>query len=80
MLFRSLDHLQHLLFCKFIQELPIGYRTVFNLYVVDEFSHADIAETLGISVQTSKSQLFKAKAMLRQKLNAKKKTVKSMNF
>ena len=65
---------------QIIGELPVGYRTVFNLYVVDEFSHADIAETLGISVQTSKSQLFKAKAMLRQKLNAQKKTVKCMNF
>ena len=65
---------------QIIGELPVGYRTVFNLYVVDEFSHADIAETLGISVQTSKSQLFKAKAMLRQKLNAQKKTVNCMNF
>lgn len=65
---------------QMIGELPVGYRTVFNLYVVDEFSHADIAETLGISVQTSKSQLFKAKAMLRQKLNAQKKTVNCMNF
>ncbi|MCC7244184.1 MAG: sigma-70 family RNA polymerase sigma factor [Saprospiraceae bacterium] len=63
-----------------IQELPPGYRAVFNLYVIDEFSHAEIAETLGISVQTSKSQLFKAKAMLRQKLTAPKKNLKYALF
>lgn len=63
-----------------IQALPPGYRAVFNLYVIDEFSHAEIAENLGISVQTSKSQLFKAKAMLRQQLNAQKKSLKYALF
>lgn len=51
-----------------IRELPDGYRAVFNMYVVDEFSHQDIARTLGISVGASKSQLHKAKALLRRKL------------
>lgn len=65
---------------RLVQELPLGYRTVFNLYVIDDFSHAEIAETLGITVATSKSQLFKAKALLREKLNSEKKTAKCMNF
>lgn len=51
-----------------IRELPDGYRAVFNLYVVDGFSHIDIARELGISVGASKSQLHKAKALLRRKL------------
>lgn len=51
-----------------IQQLPDGYRTVFNLFVVEDFSHKEIAATLGISENTSKTQLFKAKAMLRRSL------------
>lgn len=57
-----------------IQTLPAGYRTVFNLYVIDGFSHAEIADSMGISVQTSKSQLFKAKALLKKQILAEKKT------
>lgn len=49
-----------------ILQLPEGYRTVFNLYEVEGFSHAEIAEKLGISVGTSKSQLSKAKATLKE--------------
>ncbi len=56
-----------------IQELPPGYRTVFNLYVIDGFSHQEIADQLEISPQTSKSQLFKAKALLKQKFAPEKK-------
>jgi len=52
-----------------IQELPAGYRTVFNLFVVDGFSHKEIAASLNISVQTSKSQLSKAKKLLRKELS-----------
>lgn len=51
-----------------IQKLPTGYRVVFNLYEIDGFSHKEIAEQLGISVGTSKSQLSKAKGMLKKKL------------
>ncbi|MBN2683059.1 MAG: sigma-70 family RNA polymerase sigma factor [Bacteroidales bacterium] len=47
-----------------VRALPIGYRTVFNLYAVEGFSHKDIAERLGISENTSKSQLSKARAAL----------------
>lgn len=48
-----------------IQQLPDGYRMVFNLYVVEGYAHKEIADLLNISVSTSKSQLFKAKAQLR---------------
>lgn len=54
---------------KLIQQLPVGYRTVFNLYVIDGFQHKEIAEQLGITVNTSKSQLSKAKATLRGMIN-----------
>lgn len=46
---------------KLLDELPPGYRTVFNLYVVEGFKHREIAEELGISINTSKSQLILAK-------------------
>lgn len=53
---------------QLLQKLPEGYRAVFNLFVIEEFSHKEIAEMLGISENTSKTQLFKAKAMLRRYL------------
>jgi RNA polymerase sigma-70 factor (ECF subfamily) len=56
---------------KLIVQLPVGYRTVFNLYVVEGMGHAAIAELLGISEGTSKSQLSKAKAVLQKLLNQK---------
>lgn len=51
-----------------IQQLPVGYRTVFNLFVMEGHSHREIAGMLDISENTSKSQLSKAKAMLRRML------------
>ena len=48
-----------------IQGLPPSYRTVFNLYVIDGFTHDEIAGQLNISVGTSKSQLFKAREHLK---------------
>ena len=53
---------------RFIRELPDGYRTVFNLYVIDDKSHKEIAQLLGIKENTSASQLHKAKSMLAQKI------------
>ena len=53
---------------KIIQELPDRYRLVFNLYVVDGYSHKEIAEMLGIKIGTSKSNLARAKAILKQKI------------
>jgi RNA polymerase sigma-70 factor (ECF subfamily) len=51
-----------------VQELPDGYRTVFNLYAIEGYKHREIAEMLSISENTSKSQLMKAKNMLRNRL------------
>jgi RNA polymerase sigma-70 factor, ECF subfamily len=48
--------------------LPPGYRAVFNLYVFESYTHKEIAQTLNCSENTSKSQLSKARAMLRRKL------------
>ena len=53
---------------KCVQKLPLGYRTVFNMYVIEGYSHKDIAKELGINEGTSKSQLFKAKQMLQATL------------
>ena len=49
---------------KMIDALPIGYKMVFNLYAIEGYKHAEIAEELGITVSTSKSQLFKARKWL----------------
>lgn len=49
-----------------IETLPDGYRTVFNLYVIEGFSHKEIADLLGVSVNTSKSQLIMARRKLQQ--------------
>jgi RNA polymerase sigma-70 factor, ECF subfamily len=53
-----------------IQELPDGYRMVFNLYAIEGFGHKDIASMLGISESTSKTQLLKARKVLRRKIEA----------
>lgn len=51
-----------------IQELPDRYRMVFNLYVTDGFSHKEIAEMMDISVGTSKSNLARARMILKEKI------------
>lgn len=56
-----------------IQQLPHGYQMVFNLYVIDGLSHKEIADELGISINTSKTQLFKARKQLKSKLTIKEK-------
>jgi len=53
---------------RLIGDLPDGYRTVLNLYVFDNYSHKEIAAELGISENTSKSQLSKARAFLRKRV------------
>ena len=57
---------------KVIQELPTGYRTVFNLYVIEGYKHREIAEKLDISINTSKSQLIQARRKLGQLLKKNK--------
>ncbi|MEE9372007.1 MAG: sigma-70 family RNA polymerase sigma factor [Saprospiraceae bacterium] len=58
-----------------LDKLPVGYRTIFNLYVIEGYKHREIAEQLGISINTSKSQLILAKKkmrmLLKKKLNIK---------
>ncbi|HND89566.1 MAG TPA: sigma-70 family RNA polymerase sigma factor [Saprospiraceae bacterium] len=54
-----------------LEQLPPGYRTVFNLYVLEGFKHQEIADMLGVSINTSKSQLILAKERLRHLLKAK---------
>lgn len=54
-----------------LRDLPEGYRTVFNMYVLDNLTHQEIAEYLGVSINTSKTQLLKARKMIRQKLEEK---------
>jgi len=51
-----------------VQNLPLGYRTVFNLYVIEGMKHKEISEYLGIDVNTSKSQLSRSKAHLQKML------------
>ncbi|MGQ9619496.1 MAG: RNA polymerase sigma factor [Bacteroidales bacterium] len=53
---------------KVLNELPPGYRMVFNLYAVEGYKHKEIAEMLGIDINTSKSQYSRAKAAIRDKL------------
>jgi RNA polymerase sigma-70 factor (ECF subfamily) len=55
---------------QLLSELPAGYRTVFNLYAIEGYTHPEIGEMLGISEGTSKSQLSKARAMLQRRLEA----------
>jgi len=57
---------------KLIQELPEGYRIVFNLNVMEGYTHKEIAELLGISENTSKSQLSRARTALQKKINHRK--------
>jgi RNA polymerase sigma-70 factor (ECF subfamily) len=56
---------------KMIQELPEGYRMVFNMYAIDGYTHGEIATKLNISEGTSKSQLSRARAYLQRKFKEK---------
>ena len=55
-----------------LDRLPTGYRTVFNLYVIEGYKHIEIAELLGISINTSKSQLILAKDRMRKEFEKNK--------
>lgn len=54
---------------QLIQQLPEGYKMVFNLYVIEGYQHKEIAEMLGVSENTSKSQLLKARRALQEMLS-----------
>lgn len=64
----ALDSLAEKDIINIVQELSPGYRTVFNLYVVEGYSHKEVGELLGISEGTSKSQLARAKSILQKKI------------
>ena len=53
---------------KLITELPPGFRTVFNMYVIEGYSHKEIAEELGITETTSRTQLSRARTWLQKKI------------
>lgn len=55
---------------EIVQDLPTGYRTIFNLYAIEGYSHKEIAEMLNISENTSKSQLSRARVLLQKKIGA----------
>lgn len=62
----SIDMLSRKELTEIIRKLPEGYRIVFNMYVIEGYTHKEIADHLSISESTSKSQLFKAKKMLKR--------------
>ena len=67
----ALETLKHEDLVKMIQSLSDGYRTVFNLYIVEGYSHKEIGDMLGISEGTSKSQLARARYLLQKMIMEK---------
>lgn len=66
---------------KKIQNLSIGYRSVFNLYAIEGYTHKEIAELLNISAGTSKSQFSRARLLLQKMINEEKEAVKqNLNY
>jgi RNA polymerase sigma-70 factor (ECF subfamily) len=66
--FTVLDHLAEKDIILLVQELSPGYRSVFNMYVIEGYSHKEIGDILNISEGTSKSQLARAKSILQKKV------------
>lgn len=64
----ALDNINEKDLLQIVSELSPGYRTVFNMYVVEGFNHKEISEALGISEGTSKSQLARARMILQEKI------------
>ncbi len=64
----TVDTIPEKVLMQYISELPVGYRTVFNLYIFEEKSHKEIAQLLGINEKSSASQLVRAKAALATKI------------
>jgi RNA polymerase sigma factor (sigma-70 family) len=53
---------------KLVESMPVGYRTVFNLFAIEGFGHKEIGDMMGVSENTSKTQFLKAKNWLKKKL------------
>lgn len=64
----ALDSIGYKDLLRMIAELPPGFRTVFNMYVIEGYSHKEIGEELGISETTSRSQLQRARVLLQSKI------------
>jgi RNA polymerase sigma-70 factor (ECF subfamily) len=64
----AIDNINEKDLLKIVSGLSPGYRSVFNMYVVEGFTHKEIAELLGISEGTSKSQLARARMILQEKI------------
>ncbi len=62
------DFLSENILLQFVNELPDGYRTIFNLFEIDGYSHKEISEMTGSSYTTVRTQLFKAKRALKKKI------------
>lgn len=65
---RAFDRLAAQDILDLLDQLPTGYRTIFNLYVMEGYKHREIAEMLGISINTSKSQLILARKRMQELL------------
>jgi RNA polymerase sigma-70 factor (ECF subfamily) len=63
---------------EMIRALPDGYRTVFNLYVFEDMSHKEIGKQLGIKESASRSQFFRARNILKEKILARQNSPKSL--
>lgn len=55
---------------RLVSELPTGFRTVFNMFAIEGYSHKEIGEMLGITESTSRSQYTRAKQLLQRRINA----------
>jgi RNA polymerase sigma factor (sigma-70 family) len=75
-----LSQLNHEEIIMLIQRLPSGYKMVFNLFVIDGFSHEEISKQLGISVGTSKSNLSRAREALRKMILKEERSLPSSDF
>lgn len=62
---------------KLIEKMPTGYRTVFNLFAIEGYGHKDIAEMMGVSENTSKTQFLKAKNWLKKNLVITEKSIET---
>jgi RNA polymerase sigma factor (sigma-70 family) len=65
----AIDHLEAEFLLNLIQQLPEGYRLVFNLYAIEGYSHAEIAKQLNISEGTSRSQYTRARGQLQRMIH-----------
>ena len=74
--YEEMTHLEAAELMELVQGLPLGYRTVFNLYAIEGYSHQEIGVLLGITESTSKSQLNRARSVLKEKITSLQLTTK----